>query len=184
MFGIIKSASKDNLSVRNPCCIRLLGHHADISSLSFCGVGRCFANTTSRLTTGLYVRTVFQHIKTGEQKSSTKVASIDAAVYHLDTSLYPLRLQRFSQLAIAPPAVPHPPLHQQARFVSPFRHGLRFGLYRYRIRSGQKRQGATYPVHFTRLFLGGLRRQLESILTHSASCYLYLCPHLVKATHA
>jgi hypothetical protein len=182
MYGIIKSAAKDRLSLRNPCCIRLLGHHADINSRSFSVARLSFAIASSRLTTGSCVRTVFQHIKAGEQKSSTKVASIDAAVYHLDTSLYPLRLQRFSQLAVAPPALPHPPLHQQARFESPFRHGLRFGLYRYRFRFGRKRQGTTYPVHFTRLV--GLRRQLESILTHSASCYLYLCPHIVKATHA
>lgn len=169
-----KPAPKQSAMLRNHCCASLSG---------------CFTDYFCPLTVGLTAKSwrhlgsrnnvppVTQDRQASQEKSGIEIAAIDAPIDGRPIPSDTHRIQSFGELPIAPRAPLHSSLNQQFSLESPIVHHFRLGFYAAGV--GIQRQGTslTYAHFRQRDFLGYVDGQLKSILSHSASSCLYLCPN-------
>lgn len=181
MCGINRAATKQGNTFRTPCRTSLSGHRVVHGRGSFPGSIRSNGTVGWHFCICRSVRVVLQHKQAGQQETRTEISPVDAAIDDRGTALHPLRPQGIGQFTVAPVARLHSTLYQQARLKPPVLHRLRF-----RLRCtgfGVKGNRAADSVHIrTNNFSRDTQRQLESILTHGHSSYLYVCPYYQEAS--
>lgn len=150
---------------------------AEVSVSCKLAVNPCLSRV-SCLSSGL------QCLKTSQQEPCAEIPPVDAPVNDRCTPFDAQRPQGFGQFLISPATCFHAALHQQDGLKAPFRNGLRLGIRKTGL--GQERNWPAGLVHTQRRLHRNAphRRQLKSILTHSKSSCLYLCPNLMEANHA
>lgn len=169
-----KSALKHIKTLQNHCRTRFSGYF----TRRFCQLNGGLAsrswNQLGRLNN---VRTVSQNRQAGQQKSCIEIAAIDAPVDGWPIPSDAHRIQGFGQLPVAPCTLLHSPLNKQLSLETPFVHYLGLGFYVAGLGIKRQRTSFTY-THFRRCdFQGDRGGQLESILSHATSSYLYLSPN-------
>lgn len=174
MDGCKKSAPEHRKALRNHCCTSLsrffTGHFRPLT-------GRLTARGRHHLGGRNNVRSVPQYRQAGQQKSGIEIAAIDAPIDGRPIPPDTHRIQGFGQLAVAPVTLLHPSFNQQFRLEAPLVHYLRLRFYQSGVVINRQRTSFTY-THFRRCdFQGDRGGQLESILSHATSSYLYLSPN-------
>jgi hypothetical protein len=169
-----KSAPKHNKTLRDHCCTILSGYF-----------NSHFKRLTRRLTAKRWphlgclnnVCSIPQGRKASQEKSCVEITAVDAPIDGRPIPPDTHRIQGFGQLAVTPGALLHSPLNQQFGLKAPLIHYLRLRLYQSSVATN--RQGtSSSDTHFRQgYFLGGLKGQLKSILSHKHSSYLYLSPN-------
>lgn len=179
-----ESAAKSVNYLRKHCCKGLFSRCPISCTGSFLPCIRAQGRLRRSLCASATVRTIPQDIQAGQQEPRREVTPIDAAIEGYGTDLYPLRIQSFSQLPVAPVARLHSAFYPQTCLKPPIRHSFRLRL----GRSGFRVKGkwATNQVHFRKtLFHWSQAGQLKTLLSHTFSGCLYLNPcHEEVNTHA
>ena len=124
------------------------------------------------------------HIQARQQEARTEISPVYTAVDHDSRSLDTARRQSISQFCVSPTERDHTALHQQARFLAPVQHGLRFCWHR-RLCTRQHYWPAplTHPFTF-RCLAKPTPAQLESFLTEPQCHCLHYIMDIVEARSA
>lgn len=178
------SATKVLVCLQNPWYSRFSRYFAGNFSRSSLGAAGCVAVSGCGDCARVNARTILKHFQANQQESCTEVSPVDASVDHRRRALYPLRSQGQRQLGIAPVACLHLTFYQQARFIPPLFHGLRFSL-RSAGWGGEGYRSAN-SVHVSSAPISGCPQvELESILTYAEAGWLYLpMNHMEVVKHA